>query len=90
MDKEKSFELEIERSTRTLESRTERFAIDDLVPAPKVPCLNLDDIVEMEAFKPKDSDDYLLIKCEPRSRHTICPVCHREGALLYPQILREI
>lgn len=82
MAKTEITDLEIERGNRSLEGRTVRFTKEDLVRCDKTPCLNLDDLVEIAAYKPKDADDYLLIDCEPADRPTVCTVCKNSGFIV--------
>lgn len=71
-----------ERVAKSLEEKTVRFTKDQLVSAKKIPCLNLDDLVETAAYVPADADDYMLIECEPSSKPTQCPVCHQSGCVV--------
>lgn len=85
-----------ERVAKSLEERTVRFTKDQLVPRNKVPCLNLPDLREIAAYGFPDSDDYLLIECEPADRMTVCPCCKRSGYMLsngyteYPRLVHDV
>lgn len=73
--------LGYERIKKSFEERTIRFGKDDLIPAKKIPCLNLDDLEETAAYVFPGSDDYLLIECKPTRRNTRCAACGRSGYL---------
>ena len=73
--------LEREKTLRTLDERTMRFTKDQLVPVSRVPSLNLYDLEETAAYKLPDSDDYLLVECQPADPVRRCPVCKRMGGV---------
>jgi len=86
---------EQERVAKTLEERTRRITMADLVPT-RIPNLDLDELRETAAYKLPDTDEYLLVECEPARRKTLCPVCKESGFLTgdgyseYPRLIHDI
>ena len=50
--------------------------LDDLKEVTPTPSLNLPDIEEEAAYRPKDGSPYLVFTCKPAGRHlNKCPDC---------------
>lgn len=73
--------MDREKTLKSLDERTVRFTKDQLIPAPRVPCLNLHDLHETAAYKLPDSDDYILVDCEPEYPMRRCVVCGASGGV---------
>lgn len=88
--------MDQERIPRTLEERTVRFTKDQLTPAPRIPCLNLPDLKETAAYTFRDTDEYLLVECEPEFPMKQCPVCKKHyqvsknGYTQYPRLIHDV
>ena len=89
--------MDQDKTLKTLEDRTVRFTRDQLVPASRVPCLNLLELEETAAYELPGNDEYLLIECKPRYPATRCPYCQRStgkisknGQRAYPRICHDV
>lgn len=88
--------MEREKTLKTLDERTVRFTKDQLVPVSRVPSLNLYDLHETAAYKLPDSDDYLLVECEPDAPARRCPICkckgfvRKNGYTTYPRLVHDV
>lgn len=69
-----------ERVAKTLDERTRRLTMDDLVPT-RIPNLDLPELRETAAYKLPDTDEYLLVECEPVRLNTYCRCCQKTGFL---------
>ncbi len=88
--------MEQERIPRTLEERTVRFTKKDLIPISPVPCLNLSGLKETAAYVFPNSNEYMLIECEPAYAPKQCPVCKeyycvsKNGYTPYPRLVHDV
>ena len=87
--------MEDEKILRTMEERTVRLNINDLVET-KCPVLNISELEETGAWKLPDADDYLVVDCGPKWQMRNCPVCGKSGYLSrnghteHPRLVHDI
>lgn len=85
-----------EKTPKTLDERTVNFTKDQLIPIGRVPSVNLYDLHETAAYKLPDSDDYMLIECEPADPMRRCSVCkkmggvRRNGYTQFPRLVHDV